>query len=131
MVRRVIKWQFFFGKKCFFVKKIIMHIKLDRLDQLCGKNAAKKRKFLLQFLELVPPGIEQLKAAIRKEDRKEVRKIIHFLAPQLTFFGIPDFTVILGKLDAKPSMPLEKLKGAIEQSISKIDQAVAEVRQLV
>jgi hypothetical protein len=108
-----------------------MIIKLDRLNHLCGKDKAKKRQFLLQFLELVPPTLEQIKAGLKNGDRQKVRKGIHFLAPQLSFFGISDFTLILGQLDAQPRVPLEKLKGTIEQSLLKINKAVGEVRQMI
>ncbi len=108
-----------------------MHIKLDRLDQLCGKNKVKKHQFLLQFLELVPPVLEQVKVGLKNRDREKVRKGIHFLAPQLSFFGISDFTLILGQLDAQPPASLEKLKGTIEQSLLKINKAMAEVRQMI
>lgn len=108
-----------------------MQIKLDRLDQLCGKDKAKKRQFLLQFLELVPPVLEQVEVGLKNGDREKLRKGIHFLAPQLSFFGISDFTLILGQLDAQPPIPLAKLKGTIEASLLKINKAVTEVRKMI
>lgn len=108
-----------------------MMIQLDRLNQLCGNNAEKKRKFLLQFLELVPSGMKQLSVDLKNGDREKVRKTIHFLAPQLAFFGIPDLSILLGELDGQPPVPLEKLKNDIKQSIQRIDKAVLEVRKMI
>lgn len=108
-----------------------MYIKLERLDQLCKNDEEKKKKFLQQFLDLVPKGIHQLKNDLKKLDRMKVRKTIHFLAPQLTFFGIPDFSVFLQKLDAEPQIPLEQLIQPISQSILKINKAILEVQKIL
>lgn len=109
-----------------------MYIKLERLSRLCKDDVEKKRKYLLQFLELVPAGIEQARLSIKQGDGKKLWEVVHFLAPQLAFFGILDFALVLEKKSQAPDPILpEELIGPIEESIKKITAAITEVEALV
>ena len=105
-----------------------MIIQLEQLNQLCKGDPEKKRKYLLQFLELVPPRIQQIKKALKAGDHKSVRQTIHFLAPQLAFFGIPDFVDILKTTKGRPeALTLDHLRPVLK----KIGIGITEIERLL
>ncbi|MCB9290087.1 MAG: hypothetical protein H6560_22455 [Lewinellaceae bacterium] len=108
-----------------------MHLKLDRLEKLCQGDPDRKLKYLKQLLEIVPKGMERLQIHLETKDRRALRRAIHYLAPQLSFFGIPDFALILQMEDSQfDNLPFEELKSKLKESISRIGLALAEAEQL-
>ena len=103
-----------------------MIIQLKQLDELCKGDQEKKKKYLAQFLQLVPPRIQQIKKALEAHDQKSLRQTMHFLAPQLAFFGIPDFVNILettrGRQEAITSEQLKPVLKKIALAISEIER---------
>ena len=109
-----------------------MPVNLERLDRLCKGDLQKKQKYLQQFLELVPPKASEVLAGLRANDEMLVRQSVHFLAPHLSFFGIPDFAEILEDLGAKPDQEkLRILSTRIEQAVDKAHAAATEVNDML
>lgn len=109
-----------------------MPVDLERLDRLCKGNSEKKKRYLRQFLEMIPPAIGEIGAALAANDSQTVRQRTHFLAPQLAFFGINDFILIQKQFGAQPPTAiLNDLRKAIEQAVDKTNQATTEVQKLL
>lgn len=109
-----------------------MSLNLDRLDQLCKGNAEKKQRYLRQFLEMIPPAIEKIRVGLEAGDSQAIRQAVHFLAPQLAFFGIEDFALILKQLGRQPDrLNLHDLHQSIVQAVDKTSQATTKVQNLM
>ncbi|MEZ4935484.1 MAG: Hpt domain-containing protein [Saprospiraceae bacterium] len=85
-------------------------------------------KYLNQFLELMPPRIENLKERLQADDRKMIRQILHQMSPQLQFFGIPGVLTPIRRLEHEyDTMPLAELKALVNDLLQKLDGASQEV----
>lgn len=105
-------------------------VNLERLERLCKGDLEKKQLYLRRFLELVPPGVDQIQTGLRATDGELVRQTIHFLVPQLVFFGIAEFSEILEKLGPSPDQAiLAKLRAPIEQAVEQVQKAVFEIEK--
>lgn len=106
-----------------------MRINLEQLDKLCKSDQEKKRRYLLQFLELVPAGMQKIKLGLKKKDFETVRGSIHFLAPQLAFFGLPEFVDILKAMQSNPeALSSKPFRTSLEKALTKIEKATTEVK---
>ncbi|MCB0531435.1 MAG: hypothetical protein H6574_25410 [Lewinellaceae bacterium] len=105
-------------------------VNLERLERLCKGDLEKKQLYLRRFLELVPRGVDQIQTGLRTTDGELVRQTIHFLVPQLVFFGIAEFSEILEKLGPSPDQAtLAKLRAPIEQAVEQVQKAVFEIEK--
>lgn len=109
-----------------------MAINLKRLDKLCKGNEEKRQRYLHQLLEMVPPRLELIEAGMKSGEHEKIRQSIHFLAPQLTFFGLPEFAGILENLETDPSLEnWNKQYQPIENAVDKINVALTEIKTLL
>ena len=115
----------------FLMQKHTLNINLERLNKLCKGNKTKKLKYLKQFLEMIPLSIQKLKFAMEKGDRTTILKEFHFMSPQLLFFGIDDFSVLMERPSNDEVLSFEALKSQIEKGISKIEKALKEVESII
>ena len=66
------------------------YIKLDNLDRLCKGDKNKRIKYLEQYLELIPSSVTRIELAMKQQDKTALAKEIHYIKPQLMFFGMED-----------------------------------------
>lgn len=89
-------------------------------------------KYLRQFQELIPERIERLKERLQAEDRKVVRQILHQMSPQLEFFGIPEVTAPIRRLEYEyETIPLDQLKTLVNNILAQLDGACKEVKMIL
>ncbi len=107
-------------------------IDFKRLDKLCKGDQKKRLKFLDQFVEINSDCIEQIKIALKERDFQKTRKTIHFMSPQLVFFGLPEFSKILEKIESESIQSMsDYLIDMINEDILKVQKAIIEVESIV
>ena len=108
------------------------YLDLQKIEKLCKGNPIKKLKYLNQFLEIITPSLAQLKTALKTKDKSTFRKTLHFISPQLVFFGLFDIPDLLKKVE-KDSIPLtsDSLNKTIQENIFTIEKAITEIKLLV
>lgn len=85
-------------------------------------------KYLLQFQELIPQRIDNLKESLKAKDRKQVRQLLHQMSPQIQFFGIMDLVKPIRRLELDyETMSIEELNALVETVITKLNLAIKEV----
>lgn len=105
-----------------------LSINLENLETISRGDASRKLKYLVQFKELIPQRLDQLKHALNKKDRISVRQILHKMSPQLQFFGIKDIIVPIQRLEYEyETMPHNELNNLVNDIICKLEVAVDEV----
>ena len=108
------------------------YIDLKNINAISRGNERNVLKYLKQFLELIPERSEQLKEALKNEDRLQIRQILHKMSPQLQFFGIEDIIVPIQRLEFEyQSMPLNELQKLVSEIICKLEGAINEVSTLI
>lgn len=107
------------------------NINLEELNKHCKGNETKKLKYLKQFLEMIPLSIQKLKLAAKKGNRNEALKELHFMSPQLVFFGINDASVLLKRERENEGLSFEMLKNQIDIDIIKIEKALKVVGGII
>jgi len=115
----------------FLMQKHTLNINLEGLNKLCKGDETKKLKYLKQFLKMISLSIQKLKLATEKGDRTLTLKELHFMSPQLLFFGIDDFSVLMERPSNDEVLSFEALKSQIEKGISKIEKALKEVESII
>lgn len=113
------------------MQKHTLNINLEGLNKLCKGNETKKLKYLKQFLEMIPLSIQKLKHTTEKGDRSETLKELHFMSPQLVFFGINDASVLLKREKKNEDLSFEMLKHQIDIDIIKIEKVLIEVESII
>jgi len=108
-----------------------LYIKLEGLLELCKDNEDRKHKYIIQFLEMIPQSIQKLKFATEKKDRSTIVKELHFMNPQLVFFGIDDYSVLMDKVRKVEGLPFDVLLIEINRGIVRIEKALKEVEWLI
>ena len=89
-------------------------------------------KYLLQFQELIPSRITNLKESLKDKDRKMIRQILHQMSPQIQFFGIPDVVEPIKKLEYEyETMPANELSKLVENIIIKLHLAIKDVESIL
>jgi HPt (histidine-containing phosphotransfer) domain-containing protein len=105
------------------------HIDLQSLINISRGDQQKVLKYLHQFLELIPPRVEKLKAGMQAENRLLVRQILHQVSPQLHFFGVPGVVEPIRRLELEyESMPMGNLRLLVKDVVVKLQRAIEEVR---
>ncbi len=107
-------------------------IDLQNLIDLSRGDANKTQKYLLQFLELIPPRIESLRLSLQARDRKTTRQILHQMSPQLQFFGVPEVVTPIRQLGlAYQSMDWVELQAMAEGIMERLQLACEEVDKVL
>lgn len=108
------------------------YIDLQNLIAISRGDRDRMLKYLNQFLELIPPRIENLKKSLKAEDRKMTRQILHQMSPQLQFFGIPGILTPIRRLEHEyKTMPIEDLKSLVNDMLIKLAGASKEVESIL
>ncbi|MFK5855448.1 MAG: hypothetical protein QM503_04900 [Bacteroidota bacterium] len=119
------------NRGAFFMQKHISNINLKVLNKLCKGNETRKLNYLKQFLEMIPLSVQKIKFAIDKGDRKTILKELHYMSPQLVFFGIDDYYVVMENIRKGENILFNELKKQIDIGIVRIENAIIEVEELV
>lgn len=107
------------------------YINLDTLHAICKGDKDKRLRYLNQFLKMIPLSIQKLRLDIEEEDRNKLLKEIHFMSPQLAFFGIDGFSDVLKKEKVTERVSFDVLKSKILKEISNIEKALEEVKEII
>jgi HPt (histidine-containing phosphotransfer) domain-containing protein len=107
------------------------YINLDTLHAICKGDKDKKLRYLNQFLEMIPLSIQKLKLDIEEEDRSKLLKEIHFMSPQLVFFGIDDFSDLMKREKELELLPFDELKCQVLDGLNEIERALVEVGAII
>ena len=111
--------------------KYSSNINLEKLSKLSKGGVNKDIKYLNQFAEMIPLSLKKLKHAIDKNDRRLIMLELHFMSPQLLFFGINDTSLLMEKEQSNKGLTSNSLKDALEEAIINIEKAVSEVEVLI
>ena len=107
------------------------HINLDALNALCKGDKDKKARYLHQFIKMQTPSIKKLKSDLETENRSGVVGEIHFMSPQLQFFGIDDFKDLLRREKESPFLQFNELRSRVLEGIDCIEKAMEEVKAIL
>ena len=76
--------------------------------------------------------MDDLREALAQEDREATRKVLHSIAPQLQFFGVPKIVPVIRKiLDNYQSIPWKTIDKQTQAIIQVIEAAKAEVSMVL
>lgn len=75
--------------------------------------------------------MQKLKTHIKEKDRNKLLKEIHFMSPQLVFFGIEDFSDLLKRDKVTEQLSFEEIESQVLEGISTIEKALIEVREII
>lgn len=107
-------------------------IDLQNIITICRGDEGKMEKYLVQFIELIPERLEQLKLSLKDGDRIMIRQILHKMSPQIQFFGVQNITTLIRRLEFEyDSMPLEELEVLLRKIFVKLEAAIDEVAKLI
>jgi len=108
------------------------YINSENLIAISRGDKTRMVKYLRQFQELIPERIERLRESLQAEDRKKVRQILHQMSPQLEFFGIPEVTPPIRRLEYEyETMPMDDLKILVKKIIIQLDGACKDVENIL
>ena len=71
------------------------------------------------------------KLDIEKEDRSKLLNEIHFMSPQLVFFGIDDFSDLMKREKEIEHLPFDVLKSQVLEGLNKIEIALEEAGAII
>lgn len=107
-------------------------IHLNHLMEITHGDEEVTKRYLLQFQELMPTRIENLRESLKSENRKLTRQILHQMSPQIQFFGIPDVVPVIKKLEFEyANMPFEELRVLVENIITALNLAINDVDSIL
>ena len=108
------------------------YIDLSNVETISRGDDTFVLKYLNQFNELIPERLALLQNAIAEQNRFEVRRIVHQMSPQIQFFGISSIVPLIQQLELEyETMPLKELNDNVNRIIATLEQALAEVSQLI
>ncbi|MFC4722382.1 hypothetical protein ACFO5O_08615 [Geojedonia litorea] len=103
-------------------------INLQNVEAISRGDQQQVLKYLKQFNALIPERLYYLKKALLIQDRKEIRQILHKMSPQLQFFGVPNITTPIRRMEFEyDTLPLVELEAIVEDIIVKLEGAIKEV----
>jgi len=111
--------------------KSSLNISLEALHQLCKGDKKKELTYLNNLLEMMSLSIQKLKLASKNEDRSAIMKELHFMSPQLVFYGIESSVVLMEQEKTRRDLSFEKLKNQLKKSILKIENSLQEVQHII
>jgi len=107
-------------------------INLENLLSFSMDDPSRILKYLNQFQELIPERLKLLSEALKLEDRKQIRQILHKMSPQLQFFGIQNINIPIQRLEFEyTSMPFFELEALVNDIIFKLEGAIKEVSKII
>jgi HPt (histidine-containing phosphotransfer) domain-containing protein len=107
-------------------------INLESLLQIAHGDKSRMEKYLKQFVELIPVRMDRLRDSLEKKDRAMIRQVVHNMAPQLLFFGLPDIEAPIQSLELKyQAMPMTELLEITNKILYSTGKALEEIRQIV
>lgn len=107
-------------------------IDLQNIINISRGNPDHILKYLKQFVELIPERLKDLKISLENGDRMMIRQILHKMSPQLQFFGIKNVTTPIQRMEFEyQSMPINELEQLVNDIITKLEEAVAEVSKII
>lgn len=107
-------------------------IDLQNIITISRGNPDHILKYLKQFVELIPKRLKDLKISLENGDRMMIRQILHKMSPQLQFFGIKNVTTPIQRMEFEyQSMPINELEQLVNDIITKLEEAVAEVSKII
>ncbi len=107
------------------------YIKLKELHKLCKGDKDRELNYLKQFLDMITVSIQKIKLAIEKGDRETIVKELHYMSPQLMFFGINDFSILMERVQKKDELSFDLLRNQVDKGIFNINKALKEVESLI
>ena len=114
------------------MERTLKYISLDNLEATCRGDRTRMRKYLDQFLDLIPQRVEELTGALKKDQRVLVRKILHKMSPQLEFFGIQDTMIPIRRLEFEyETMLYNDLEMLVNGIIYKLDGALSDIERVI
>lgn len=111
--------------------KSSLNISLEALHQLCKGDKKKELTYLNNLLEMMSLSIVKLKLASKNEDRPAIMKELHFMSPQLVFYGIEYIADLMEKEKTKEELSIEELKNQLDKSILKIENVLKYVEHII
>jgi HPt (histidine-containing phosphotransfer) domain-containing protein len=98
---------------------------LSKMNQLCKGDSEKQKKYIDQFRSLLSPKCEELEVKLGEKDLSAIRRIIHFMAPQLNFFGRARYSEILVEINQSADIIIsERQLTEISEELEQIKKAV-------
>lgn len=92
----------------------------------------KKLQYLNQFVNLVTERNIKLEEALKHEDRKNVRRILHSMRPQIQFFEIPEIVPQIARLELEyETIPIEELKSMTLNIIKKLKVVTQHIQNII
>lgn len=108
------------------------HIDLQNLIHHARGDKSRMMKYLIQFQELVPVRIDELKENMSRQSRNEIRQTIHQMSPQLQFFGIPNIDKPLSKIEVEyKTMSFHHIQMHVNDILLKLEKASSEVDNIL
>ena len=114
------------------MKKVTSYIDLTRVKKLTKGDPVKMQKYLLQFLDLIPKKIAELKILQTFEDRERTRELIHHIGPHLVYFGVPEIIETLKYIEDKiDTISFSELQKVVADTLYKTERAIEEINNIV
>jgi len=107
------------------------YINLSKLENLCRKDNGRFLRYLYQFSETIPLSIIKLEEYLKEENRTAILQEIHFMLPQLLFFGFEDFKSINEKNSGKDQMTMTEIHKNLSSALLNLKKAINEVDHLI
>ena len=108
------------------------HLNLETLIRFSKDDDARMHKYLVQFQELIPERIINLKECMQLGDRKKIRQVLHQISPQLQFFGVPEVVGPIKKLELEyETIPEEELKEMVALILTRLGNALGEIEHIL
>ena len=106
------------------------YINLDNLDRLCKGDKSKRIKYLQQYLELIPTSVIRIEAALKKMDKKALASEMHYIQPQLMFFGMDNISLfnIQSETNDNLIMQMNKILDQIKNSILEVETTLQDIK---
>jgi len=105
---------------------------LNNVITISRGDSTRMLKYLMQFKELIPERLIEVRHALDLHDRVLIRQILHKMSPQLQFFGIKDVSIPIQRLEFEyESMPFIELEILVHDIIVKLEEALEEISKLI
>lgn len=103
-------------------------INMQELINISRGDDSRIIKYLRQFQELIPDRIESLEESLEAGERKKIRQLLHQMSPQLQFFGIPNITQPIRRLELEyETMPIEEMRSLVNNILIQLNSAIKDV----
>lgn len=108
------------------------HLNLQNLIDLSKGDSDRILKYLLQFQELMPGRIENLKKELSENNRVKIRQILHSMSPQLQFFEIPNVTIPINRMEHEyNTLERKELESMVENILIQLEGATEEINNII